>query len=144
MREHGLTLADVGDALEHRSGLAGLSGGSGDVREIEAAAMRGDERGRMALEIYAHRIAAAVASMCVSIGGLDALVFTGGVGEHSARVRAGIASRLSFLGVEIDAAANEAGRADVEIATPQSYARIHVVTAHEEIVVAREVRRLMG
>ncbi len=107
----GLTPAELDDELEHRSGLAGLSGGSGDVRELLAAETDGDDAARLALAVYVHRIAAAVGAMATSLGGLDALVFTAGVGEHAPAIRERVCARLGFLGVEIDEAANIDGRA---------------------------------
>src|SRR3954454_15617450 len=86
-RHAGLTADELDDALEHRSGIAGLSGGSGDMRELLEAVDRGDERARLAYDVYVHRLRAQIAAMVAAAGGLDALVFTGGIGEHSGRVR---------------------------------------------------------
>jgi acetate kinase len=91
-------LDELADALEHRSGLAGLSGTSGDIREVLAGLDAGDQDCRLAFDVYVHRLAAAVGAMAASAGGLDALVFTGGVGEHVARVRDVLAERLAHLG----------------------------------------------
>jgi acetate kinase len=91
-------LDELADALEHRSGLAGLSGTSGDIREVLAGLDAGDQDCRLAFDVYVHRLAAAVGAMAASAGGLDALVFTGGVGEHVARGRAVLAERLAHLG----------------------------------------------
>ncbi len=102
LRERGLSVAELDRALEHESGLKGLSGRSGDVRELEAAEAAGDDRARLALAVYVRRIAQAVAASAAVLGGLDALVFTAGVGEHSAAVRERVCERLGFLGVELD------------------------------------------
>ena len=142
-RERGLSVDDLDRALNEESGLKGLSGTSGDIRELEAAAPD-DERARLALEVYAHRIAGAVASMAASLGGLDALAFTAGVGEHSAGVRAAVCARLAFLGVELDGGLNERSPADADIAGARSHVRVLVVAAREELVVARAVRGLLG
>ena len=136
MREQGLSLEQLDHALEQESGLAGLSGGSGDVRELAEDSL--------ALAVYVHRIAAAVASVAASLGGLDALVFTAGVGEHSAAVRRRVCERLGFLGVEVDQAANEAAQPDTEVAAPDSAVRVHVIRAREELVIARAVRTLLA
>jgi acetate kinase len=132
LRERILTLPELDRALEHESGLLGL-GGSSDPRELD---------GTLALEVYAYRIAAAVAAMTAALGGLDAIVFTAGVGEHSAPIRADICRRLAFLGVELDAEANESAVADCDIGASGSRVRVAVVAAREELVIAREVRSL--
>jgi acetate kinase len=114
MRERGLSVEELDHALEHESGLAALSGGSGDVRELEDDSL--------ALGVYVHRVAAAVAASAAALGGLDAIAFTGGIGEHSPLVRERVCERLAFLG-------------DVEV---------HVVPAREELVIARAVRECVG
>ena len=98
--EH-LTPHEIATALEHRSGLTALAG-TGDMREIEAAADRGEPDALLAIDVYTHRLVAGIAAMTAATGGLDALVFTGGVGEHSPTVRRRAAERLGFLGVAID------------------------------------------
>jgi acetate kinase len=144
LRERGLGVADLDRALENESGLKGLSGHSGDVRELEEAEAAGDERAQLALAVYVHRIAAAVAASAAALGGLDALVFTAGVGEHSAAVRERVCTRLAFLGVALDAAANAAADADLDVAAQGSPVRVHVVRAREELVIARAVRAMLG
>ena len=108
-RDQGVPVAELSDDLEHRSGLLGL-GGSEDMRAILAGAAAGEERPRLALDVYLHRLRGAIASMAAAIGGLDALVFTGGVGERSAAVRAMAADGLGFLGVAVDAGAQRGAR----------------------------------
>ena len=115
---------------------------SGDVRELEAAAPK-DERARLALAVYTHRIAGAVAAMAASLGGLDALVFTAGVGEHSPGVRAAVCARLAFLRVELDRRSERAIDPDADIASSGSAVRVLVIAAREELVVARAVRALL-
>ena len=144
LRERGLSVADLDHALEHDSGLKGLAGHSGDVRELEEAEAAGDERARLALAVYVHRIAAAVAASAAALGGLDALVFTAGVGEHSATVRERVCTRLAFLGIELDPDANAAADADADVATARSAVRVHVIRAREELVIARAVRTLLA
>jgi acetate kinase len=144
LRERRLSVADLDRALEHESGLKGLSGRSGDVRELEQAEASGDERARLALAVYVRRIAAAVAASASALGGLDALVFTAGVGEHSVAVRERVCERLAFLGLALDAAANASADADADVAAPGSAVRVHVVRAREELVIARTVRALLA
>ena len=144
LREGHLSAGELDQALEHASGLAGLSGRSGDVRELEEAEVNGDSRAQLALAVYVHRIAAAVAASAAALDGVDALVFTAGVGEHSAAVRERICGRLGFLGVELDPAANAAAEPDADVATPGSPVRVHVIRAREDLVIARAVRELLG
>jgi len=134
---HGVSLAELDDALEHKSGLTALAG-SGDIAALEQDT---SPQTQLALAIYSYRIAQAVAAMTTALGGIDALAFTAGVGEHSARVRADICAHLSFLGVLIDDAANNELRGEGDIAARTSGARVHVVTAREDAVIARAVRK---
>jgi len=142
LRERGLSVEELDHALNEESGLKGLSGISGSVRELETAAPQ-DIRARLALDVYAHRIAGAVAGITASLGGVDALVFTAGVGEGSSQVRADVCGRLAFLGVALDLDANEAAEPDCETAGPGSSVRVLVVKAREDLVVARAVRALL-
>jgi acetate kinase len=158
LRERGLTPDTLEHALNIESGLKGLAGGSGDMIEVEQNAAAGNPDAKRALDVFVHRLAAAVAAMTASLGGLDALVFTAGIGEHSARVRAHLCARLGFLGIELDAQRNselESHRQteldsrsdrtvepDRDIAAVGSPARVLVVRAREELVVARAVRAL--
>jgi acetate kinase len=144
LREHGLSPADVDDVLEHRSGLAALSGGSGDVQDLLVAEAVGDERARLALAVYVHHVAAAIAAMAAALGGLDALVFTAGIGEHAAAVRERVCARLGFLGVRLDARANAAAKPDADIGLIGSAVRVVVLAAREEVVVARAVRQVLS
>jgi acetate kinase len=133
-----LAVAEVEHALEQDSGLLGLSGISARVEVLERSA---DPSAQLALEVFAHQVASAVASLVVSLSGLDAVVFTGGVGEGSARVRADVCRRLGFLGVAVDDARNAAAGANAEIgAGPVS---VRVVHAREDVVAAREARRAL-
>jgi acetate kinase len=140
---HGLSAAEVEDALNHRGGLFALAG-SADMREVEAAAARGEPAARAALDVHDHRLAAVVAGMAASLGGLDALVFTGGVGEGSARVRAAAAVRLAFLGVAVDDRTNRTAGGDRDISARGADVRTLVVESREDIVIARAVRRAVA
>jgi acetate kinase len=138
---HGVPLEELDSALEHDSGLAGLSGISGDVRELEGS---DSPDAKLALDVFTYRIAGAVASMAAALGGLDALVFTAGVGEHSALVRERVCARLEFLGVKLDATANRAAEPDVDVQAATSRLRVAVIRAREDVVAAREARRLLA
>ena len=143
-REYGLPVDELDRALNEDSGLKGLSELSGDIRELEAAAAADHSGAQLALAVYTHRIAGAVAAMAASLGGLDAVVFTAGVGEHSAGIRRDVCARLGFLNVELADDANEGDPTDTDVASPESPVRVLVVTAREELIVARAVRRLLG
>ena len=137
-----LSAAELADALEHRSGMLGLAG-SADMREIVAGAGAGEPAPRLALDVYVHRLRAGIAAMAAALGGLDALVFTGGVGEHSSEVRAQAAAGLGFLGVEVDGARNDETRAEGEIGAKGAAVRTLVLTAREDIEIARQVRQVL-
>jgi acetate kinase len=142
--EHeGVPATELTDALEHRSGMLGLAG-SADMREIVAGACAGEPAPRAALDVYVHRLHAQIAAMAAALGGLDALVFTGGVGEQSSEVRAQAAAGLAFLGVEVDGARNEETHADGEIGARGATVRTLVLTAREDIAIARQVRAALS
>jgi acetate kinase len=143
-RERGLDAAAVERALERESGLKGLAGRSGDMREIERAAASGDESAALAIEVFAHRVAAAAAAMAASAGGVDALVLTAGIGEGSAAVRERLCRRLGFLGVELDLERNAGAEPDCEIAAAGSSVRVLVLRAREDLVAARAARDLLA
>ena len=137
-----IPVSEIDDALNHRSGLRGVSGVSSDFREVDEAARQGHARARLALDIYADRIRAAVGALSVTLGGLDALVFTAGVGEHSPDLRAQVCRGLECLGVRLDARENVAAAADADVAASDSAVRILVIHTREELMVAREARRV--
>jgi acetate kinase len=137
---HQLTLEELDRMLEHDSGLRGLSGLQGDVRELERS---DDPAARLALRVFAYRIATAIGALAVPLGGLDALVFTAGIGEHSAAVRARICARLAFLGVELDAERNERAQLDAEISRERSAVQVIVLGAREDVIAARAARALI-
>lgn len=144
VQRHGdLGPAEVEAALERESGLLGLSGHA-DIREVIAGADAGEERCRLAWQVYLHRLAAGVAAMAAALGGIDALVFTGGVGEHQERVRAEACERLGFLGLELDTARNSAADGDAVLSVPGARAGVAVVTAREDIEIARGVRSALA
>jgi acetate kinase len=135
LREHGFDGQSLDQVLERESGLLGLAG-TADARELDA--------GSLALRVFAHRVAGAVATMAVAAGGLDALVFTAGIGEGSPLVRAEVCARLGFLGVELDGRRNEEAVPDAELAVSGSDVRIVALRAREELVAARAALALLG
>jgi acetate kinase len=143
-QHHGLTAAEVEAALNHQSGLLGVSAISGDMRQVLAAARDGHPQARLALAIYAHRVRQAIGALTVTIGGIDALVFTAGVGEHAGEVRQAICTGLECLGLELDAQANAAGRPDVDVAGRSSRSRILVIATREDLTMLQEVIHALG
>lgn len=127
--------SEIADALEYRSGLLGLAG-TADMREILHRAGDGDDTARLALEVYLHRLCAGIAAMTASLGGLDALVFTGGVGENAAEVRQRATERLSFLGVCVDEARNRTATPDADVSTDAARVPTLVVAAREDLSIA--------
>jgi len=137
-------IAELDDVLEHSSGLRGLSGTSGDLREVLVAREAGDADSALAFEVYLHRLAREAAAMTAAVSGLDLLVFTGGVGEHSWQVRGGLGEALGYLGVAVDDAANHRMTADGDITAPGAAVRTVVVTAREDLEIRRQVGELFG
>lgn len=131
---------ELAEALERRSGLLGLTG-SADMREVLA---RQDADARLGLGVYLHRLRAGIAAMAASLGGLDALAFTGGVGENAAPVRALAADGLGFLGVELDGARNAEVKGDEEVSAAGARVRTFVIRAREDLEIARQVRACLA
>jgi acetate kinase len=130
---------EVATALEKRSGLVALAG-TPDMRRVTAAADRGEPEAVLALDVYVHRLVGAIAAMAAAAGGIDALAFTGGVGEHSAVVRARAARRLGFLGVAVDDDRNADAGADTDITAADAAVHTLVVAAREDLEIARGTR----
>jgi acetate kinase len=148
LQHGGLSLDEVSRGLERSAGLAGLAAlpdGSGDMRQVRAAAEAGSPAALLAIDVHTHRLRQEIASMTAALDGLDALVFTGGIGEHQPQVRAEAAAGLGFLGVAIDPARNdEATGGDTEISASSAKVRTLVVTAREDVEIARQVRATLG
>jgi acetate kinase len=146
LQHHGGLAADVIEqTLEHESGLLGVSGRSGDLRVVLDAADDGDERARLAYAIYLHRLRTLIGAMAAAMGGLDGLVFTGGAGEGSARLRRDACAGLGFLGVNLDGGRNETmSAADRLLSTSDASVGVAVVAAREDNEIARQVREVLG
>jgi acetate kinase len=138
-----MTEPDLTDALDRRSGLLAL-GGTSDMRELLDAVSAGDDNARLAFEIYMHRLRAGIASMATAMEGLDAVVFTGGVGENSPAVRAAAGAGLRFLGLAIDPTLNANPNGDADISVTGASVRTLKVRAREDVEVARDVRRVLS
>lgn len=142
MRRSGMDADALDHALNEESGMRGLAGGDGLELELERRAAAGDEAARLAVDVYVHRVAGAVAAMAAAAGGIDVLVLTAGIGERSPRVRERVCGRLAFLGVAIDPALNRA-EGDRDIAVPAAPVRVAVIRAREELVAARAAREVV-
>ena len=142
VRHRGLRADQLDRVLNKESGLRGVSGVSGDMRTVMEAMARGDVRAKLAFDLYVHRLCAEIGAMLASLGGLDALVFTAGVGENSPQVRARVAAAFAFMGVKLDAARNAQASMDTDIAAPDSTVRVLVVHTQEEWEIARESFRV--
>jgi acetate kinase len=143
LEQTGLRESEMAEALEHESGLLALAGTS-DMPDVLARAKAGDERAILALEVYGHRLRAGIAEMTAAMGGVDALAFSGGVGEHAPAVRADAVAGLAFLGVAVDQRANEDGQGDRAVSSHDSAVSVLVVEAREDQEIARQVHELLG
>ncbi len=143
-RQHGITVEEMDRAVEQESGLRALSGTTGDLKELVDRRHQGEAAATLAVDVYVHRLVGSIAAIAAALGGFDALVFTGGVGEHSAEIRAEVAERLGWLGVSIDAGANDpqsdGGLPDRDLSAPDASRRTLVIEAREDLVIAEETR----
>jgi len=144
MERHGWGPAEVRQQLATGGGLAGLSGvEGGDVRDLESAAANGNPQARQALDVFVYQVKKTLGSYAAAMGGLDAVAFTGGIGENSARLRAACCQGLEFLGIVIDPARNEAGTRDREVSADKSKVKVLALSTNEELIVARRAYQLL-
>ena len=144
MKKEGLTPDQMSDLLNKQSGVLGISGISSDIREVEEAIKAGNERAALAMQMYDYRIKKYIGAYAAAMGGLDILVFTAGVGEHQADVRAGSVSGLEFMGIKLDEAANNRNFGEEEIiSTPDSKVKVVVVPTDEELLIASDTLALL-
>ena len=143
LAENRLTLPELEEALYHQSGLKGVSGRSGDMRQILAARAAGDSRAALAFDLYVERLREGIGAMVAALAGIDALIFTGGVGEHTAEVRAAACDAFTWAGLTLDDAVNANATPDAVISTPDSGIRVVVLHTREELMVARETVRVL-
>src|SRR5712692_10266908 len=142
MRQGPLTGEELDDLLNTKSGLLGISGVSSDMRQIVTAMKDGHPRAKLAFEIFVHRLQTTIGAMIAALGGIDALVFTAGIGENSPDVRAAACANFGFLGLKLDPAKNTQSPADQEISPSDSGVRVLIVRAQEDWAIARDCWRL--
>src|SRR6266436_299552 len=142
LRQPNYRVDQLDRVLNQESGLRGISGLSSDLREVLAAMARGDSRAKLAFDVYVHSLRSHIGAMLASLGGLDALAFTAGIGEHAASVRAAACEAFAFLGMKLDSEKNAQSRSDWDIAAPDSTVRVLVIHAQEDWEIARECWKL--
>lgn len=138
MNKENLTIAQMSNVLNKKSGVLGISGVSSDFRDIEGAAEEGNKRARLALDRFAYVVKKYIGSYVAAMDGVDAIVFTAGLGENSASMREKICSGLTFLGIEIDPAKNKIRGEEIEISTANSKTKVLVIPTNEELMIARD------
>jgi len=143
MERENISVDEVDTILNKKSGLLGISGVSPDCRDIEEAAASGNERAKLALDIFNYTVAQHVAKYAVTLGGIDAIVFTAGIGENAATTRKGVCDYLEFMGVKLNDEKNKVRGEEIEISTPDSKIRVFIIPTNEELVIARDTKNLV-
>jgi acetate kinase len=140
LKKTGKSLDEVLEILANQSGLLGLSGVSGDIRDIDAAARQGNARAQIALDAFAASVRQYLGALLVELGGADAIVFTGGIGENYAAFRTQVCAGLQELGIVLDEAVNATARGEAKVSAGQSRVQVWIVPTNEELIVARQVK----
>jgi acetate kinase len=143
LRHSDLSVDRLDHLLNHNSGLLGISGISNDLRQITQAIEQNHARAQLAFDIFVHRLRSGIGAMLASLGGVDALVFTGGIGENSAAIRAAACERFGFLGLALDLELNQATPIDLDIAQPDSTVRVLVIHTEEDWSIAQECYQML-
>ena len=144
MNKYGLSIDEMLNVLNKKSGVLGVSGVSSDFRDLDKAAAEGNDRAALALDMFHYWVAKVTGSYVAAMNGVDAIIFTAGVGENSKGSRAAIASYFGYLGVKIDEEANSKRGEDIMISTPDSKVKVFVIPTNEELVIARDTRDIIG
>jgi len=131
------------DTLAERSGLLGLSGISGDIRDLEEAAAQGKARAKLALDVFIAEIRRHLGGMLIELGGVDVIVFTGGIGENGVGIRAGVCAGLEELGIAIDPGLNARAKGEFKVSSDNSRVQVWTVPTNEELIVARQTKHLL-
>ena len=143
MGKEGLTLSEMNTLLNKHSGLIGISGESSDMREIETAVLEGDKRAIYAFDVFNYRIKKYIGAYAAAMGGVDAVVFTGGIGENSVLVRSSVCTNMEFLGIKIDPLANENDKGECMISVPDSKVKVLRIPTNEELVIALDTEKIV-
>ena len=144
MGKEGLDVRDMNALLNKHSGLIGVSGESSDMRELEAAVQEGDRRAKNAFDLFNYRIKKYIGSYIAALGGLDALVFTGGIGENSIEVRKAVCLNMEYLGIELDLDKNNNPTGEADLSTENSKVRVLRIPTNEELVIAMDTEKIVG
>ncbi len=143
MGKEGLDVREMNALLNKHSGLIGVSGESSDMRELEEAVAEGDKRAKNTFDLFTYRIKKYVGSYIAAMGGLDALVFTGGIGENSTEVRKAVSSNMEYLGLELDLEKNNTAKGDADLSKENSKAKILRISTNEELVIALDTEKIV-
>ncbi len=141
-REDGMDIDRMDQIMNHESGVLGISGVSSDFRDLFAAADEGNRRARLALDMFIYQVTKAIGAYTAAMNGLNGLVFTAGIGENTPQLRAAVCARLAYLGIKIDAEANEIRGEEVQISTADSAVRVYCIPTNEELMIAKDTARL--
>ena len=144
MNKYGISIDEMLNILNKKSGVLGVSGVSSDFRDLDAAAAEGNDRAQLALDMFHYWVAKVAGSYVAAMNGVDAIIFTAGVGENSKSSRAAIAEYFGYLGVKIDPVANSKRGEDIMISTPDSKVKVFVIPTNEELVIARDTKAICG
>jgi acetate kinase len=142
MKKMNLSPDEIDNYLNKKSGVLGLSGLSSDFRDLEQAADQGNERAKLAIDVFTYTVRKYIGSYAAVMGGVDAIVFTAGLGENSARIRDHICNGLEFLGTRIDPVRNDVRGKEQEISVAGSKVRIFVIPTNEELMIARDTKKI--
>jgi acetate kinase len=144
MQATGKSLDEVLDDLAERGGLLGLSGVSGDVRDLEESAAAGNERAKLALDVFITSVRHYLGAYLVELGGADVIVFTGGIGENSQSVRSAVCRGLQTFGIELDAQLNATARGEARVSAADCRVQVWIMPTNEELIVARQCKELLA
>nr|HPL99715.1 acetate kinase [Bacillota bacterium] len=144
MEKENISVAKADEILNKKSGVLGISGVSSDFRDIEEAANKGNERAQLALDVYVHYVKKYIGAYAAVMNGVDAIVFTAGLGENSASMRSSICKDMSFLGVELDEAKNNVRGKETDVSKDGSKVRVLLIPTNEELMIARDTAELAG
>ncbi len=143
MEQEGLDAKGLSNLTNKRSGVAGITEGSSDMRDVEDAIARGDERAKLAMDMYEYRILKYIGAYAAVLGGVDVIVFTAGVGENQISTREAICKKLAFMGVTFNAEANRKRGQEVEISGPDSKIHVVVIPTDEELMIAKDTAEIV-